>query len=51
MAHGLRPLMTGQPLSFNRAGLIPLNLARPPHVQTDAGHFGGHPSPRQKVTP
>jgi hypothetical protein len=37
MAHGLRPLMTGNPLSFNRAGLIPLNLARPPHVQTDAG--------------
>lgn len=37
MAHGLRPLMTGQPLSFNRAGLIPLNLARPPHVQTDTG--------------
>lgn len=51
MAHGLRPLMTGQPLSFNCGGLMPLNLARPPHVQTDAGHFGDRLSPRQKVTP
>ena len=43
--------MTGKPLSINYGGLIALNLARPPHVQTDADHFGGRLSPRQKVTP
>lgn len=30
--------MTGQALPFNRGGPMPLNLARPPHVQTDTGH-------------
>ena len=29
--------MAGQLLSFNRGGPMPLNLARPPHVQTDTG--------------
>jgi hypothetical protein len=29
--------MTGKPLSINYGGLIALNLARPPHVQTDTG--------------